>query len=123
MMTCWTNIAERLRADSEPDHAIDIAIARQLGVTVMRRNDGGAVSIEDTYWRYTEKIDDALSLIPPSLFYIMGYGRVRSGEPLCGVQILRPVTGDVVAEAEADTLPIAICMAALAVLAKGEERA
>jgi len=63
--------------------------------------------------RYTGSVDDALSLIPKEMFYILGHGRVRSGEPLCGAQLLRPVTSEVIAEAESDTLPIAICIAAL----------
>jgi len=62
---------------------------------------------------YTASIDAALTLVPEGLFFLFGIGRVRSGEPLAAAQIMRPVTLDQVAEAEADTLPIAICIAAL----------
>lgn len=53
----------------------------------------------------------ALATIPQEYFWLIGKGRVRSDEPLYAVQIMRPATNDVIAEAEHDDLPTCIAMA------------
>jgi hypothetical protein len=62
--------------------------------------------------RYLYSINMALSLIPLSFNWILGKGKMTEAEPLYGVQIIRG-TDDVVAEAENDSAPLAICIAAI----------
>lgn len=64
--------------------------------------------------RYMNDIGAAMSLIPGDLFWIIGKGRVRAPEPLYGVWIMRREDpDDAIASAEGDSLPIAICIAAI----------
>jgi hypothetical protein len=122
----YQHILTRLEAASAPDRKIDIVIAQATDANGYRIEDDGTILVSGDQgdgpgWfnigydvpAFTSSVDAALTLIPEGLFYLVGIGRVRSGEPLAAAQILRPVTLDQVAEAEADTLPIAICIAAL----------
>jgi hypothetical protein len=68
---------------------------------------------------YTLSVDAALDLIPENHEWLIGRGRTRPNEPLFGIQIFNPGSGRVLhmppplAEAEANTLAIAICLASL----------
>lgn len=121
------NIIARLQAASGPNRETDGLIWAEIDGRDVREADGMVLAKsrrpphdecvvgykKPPIERYTSSVDAALTLIPEGLFYLVGIGRVRSGEPLAAAQILRPVTLDQVAEAEADTLPVAICIAAL----------
>lgn len=69
---------------------------------------------------YTSSVDAALTLVPEGLDWLfVGRGRTRPTEPLFGVHILPTDSGRNVhmpvpiSEAVAETLPFAICIAAL----------
>lgn len=64
--------------------------------------------------RYLSSVDDALSLMPPDLYWLVGKGKDTEAEPLYGAQVFRFEGGEPIAEAEHDrTLAIAICLAAI----------
>lgn len=64
--------------------------------------------------RYLDSIDDAIGLVPPGLYWLIGAGKTRPAEPLFGAQIIDPASGAVIAEAEGDvTAAHTICIAAL----------
>jgi hypothetical protein len=64
--------------------------------------------------RWTGDLSTARSLIPPGLFWHMAEGKVRPDEPLGAAQVIDPSgSGEVIAEAEAPTVEIAACIAAL----------
>lgn len=65
-------LADRVEAATGPDRELDCDIARMLGVTVMRRNHEDTANEEHTYWRYTESLDSALSLVPEGFDWIIG---------------------------------------------------
>lgn len=63
---------------------------------------------------YTASIDAALTLVPKGLYWMAGFGKCREDEPLGGVAIFRPGNEDIPeAQAEAATVALAICIAAL----------
>src|SRR5262245_26856012 len=119
-------LIERLSAASGPDRELDGEIEAHLhgGTPSHRAEEAWLRSYSPGYVHggsangrhaphYTGSIDAAHALLPPDLFWLLAKGRVRSGEPLYGVQLMRPVTEAVVAEAEHDHLPNAIAIAAL----------
>jgi len=57
-------LIERLQKSEGPSRELNLENARLHGVTVMRRKDDDNGNEEYTYWHYTSKIDDALSLVP-----------------------------------------------------------
>lgn len=57
-------LAERCEKARGPSLEIDVEIARLQGVTVWLRNAANTVNEETTYWRYTENVDAALTLVP-----------------------------------------------------------
>lgn len=62
--------------------------------------------------RYTASIDAALNLAPCGGFWSASHGRVHSGEPIGAARLFTPLT-ELLAEAEAMSVPLAICIAAL----------
>lgn len=63
---------------------------------------------------YTGSLDAASVLIPEGLYWIVGYGKTREDEPLGGASIAKPDdTLNPIGEAEAPTVPLAMCIAAL----------
>lgn len=110
-MSDWSEIFARLDRMHDPDHSVDIAIARKLGVTVMRQKDDDSGSIEDTNWRYTEKIGDALSLLEPGWEYSIStlYGIATVELPLNDTRI-NPIR----INRPDGSVPLAICQAAMA---------
>lgn len=112
-----------------PDRAIDADIAKAIGWTHQKMK-GDAKH----YWRkpgetkyfmrvdagppkYTHSIDDAVSLVPPGVFWVASFGKVRNNEPLGGCQIYQggdiSDVGDPISEGEGHSVPIAICIASL----------
>lgn len=106
------DILQRLRAASGPDRAIDLDIARTLGVTVMKQFDPDCPAEQCTYWHYTEKMGDAASLIPDGTFWIAGWGNTRPDEPMGGCMITM-VDETELGRGEAPTVSLAICIAAI----------
>jgi hypothetical protein len=55
----------RVEALTEPDRAVDLALATALvpDVLVLRQRNDDSGADPYTHWRYTEKVDDALALI------------------------------------------------------------
>lgn len=51
-----------------------------------------------------EDLSKAINSIPPTVFWMMGKGRIRANEPLYGVQLLDPESGVAVAWAESESL-------------------
>jgi hypothetical protein len=69
---------------------------------------------------FTRDVGPALALIDPSLYWLIGKGKVKPDEPLYGCQIYqsKTIARYLRAEAEHDCLAICICIAALK--ARGE---
>lgn len=109
----------RLKAATGPDPDLDAEIWMTLNPDwrSFARTKVGGWFTKDGATRpasaYTDSIDAALTIVPMSLYWLIGCGKVTPGEPLYGAQVLRH-DGSVVAEAESDATPaIAICIAAL----------
>lgn len=128
------DLIERLEKATGPDRLLDALIAgyhndwsvieigkddrthfirwaRRDGSEFMTREGSSG---EYTAMRYTASMDLAAALIPDGLYWMAGYGKTREDEPLGGVAIFRPGNeDDPVAKAEAPTVPLALCLAAL----------
>lgn len=114
------DLIERLEKAEGPDRELDLEIARLQDAVVMRRNDDDTGNEEFTHWHYTAKIDDALSLVPEGWFVHMS--RFSTGHaPRCDAHVFRepdislPVEfgGFDHFEADAPTLALAFCIAAI----------
>lgn len=129
-MTKFSALIERLQAAPGPDRAIDADIFRAIGLTEAQerhckdwcRMDGRTDLTTDRYiaaWApaFTRSVDDALTLLPPGLWWLLGAGKARPDEPLYGAQIRDPgraLEDPPIAEAEHPTSPaIALSIAAL----------
>lgn len=119
-------IIERLKAATGPDRIADALIYEAVELprceepdclpdvmaqNIARMKAGGD---DPECPAYTSSLDAAHGLIPDGLFWMMGYGKTREAEPLGACAVLKP--GDLenmLAEVEAATVPLAICIAAL----------
>jgi hypothetical protein len=104
------DLIARLEKATGPDRDLDEAILRHFLDEELAAK--GSARVPSPCPRYTESLDAALKLAPEGAFWIIGCGRVRSGEPLGGAQIISP-SGSELAEAEHDSPTIAFCIAAL----------
>jgi hypothetical protein len=142
-MTDILDLITRLEAASGPDRALDAEIAATLKISTANApswvinwkglwapapkvnsgavaiwNDGGELAVWWNAPRYTASLDAATTLLHPDHWWLLGKGRTRVDEPLCGVQIRAASLDEdiVIAEAEHPTsLVLAICSAALKV--------
>lgn len=110
-----------------PDRDCDGEIAKLFGWTYSKGERDAR-----PYWRkrgetewfmrtalppFTSSVNDALTLIPDGLFWIIAKGVTRQDEPLYGAQLL--MGSIVVAEGETDASPAAaLCIAVLRWLAR-----
>ena len=66
---------------------------------------------------WSTSTDAALTLVPDGMWYLIGKGRTRPGEPLYGAQVLLPdrtgLVSDVVADGQGHVQATALCIAAL----------
>lgn len=65
------SVITALEQATGPSRELDLEIARHLGVRVMKHDPNTGVNYETTYWHYTSKIDDALSLVPEGWFWVV----------------------------------------------------
>ena len=106
-------LAARCEQAAGPDRKLDLEIARLQGVTVWQRNDEDTGNYETTHWHYTDKIDDALTLVPDEFNRPAAVHFQRSRNfGCCAVvwtnsEFNRSVRGD------AKTMALALCAAAL----------
>jgi hypothetical protein len=122
------NLIERLHAATGEDFALNGRIHCALKlvgtgliseVALTRPCDSeddwfGSLARGQALPNYTGSIDAAAALIPDDLYWIAGYGKVKAPELFGGCAIYQP--GDPenpIAEAEAATVPLAICLAVL----------
>jgi len=123
----------RLGAATGPDRVLDALLdiacaqtrpewAQDTG-TLTPDGDCVRLSQTGTGWhppRYTASLDLAAKLIPSGLYWMMGFGKMREAEPLGACVLMTPGdTDNQIAECEAATVPLAICMAALEARANG----
>lgn len=84
-------------ADRELDIEIAIAVWGRPGVLVGQQDEPGGLVRDHTYWRYTENLDDALSLLPIGFWWRGGTCAVSSeatvgpdhNDPKHGERLLR----------------------------------
>lgn len=102
-----------------PNNAIDAKIAKFVGW----KDVGGywLNPAESHYYQrkkgppeFTNSIDDAVSLIPAGMYWVASFGKCQDDEPIGACQIFHQSDATVpVAEAEGNSVHIAICIAAL----------
>lgn len=110
----WGEIIDKLKAANGPDYAIDLEIARMRGVTIMQHNPISGGNDEATLWRFTEKLDHAVTLIPQGVFWSMAWGRLSPHEPLAGAAVFTTDDPDkFLGVAEGEHLALCVCIAAL----------
>lgn len=117
-----TELVERVKNATGPDREIDLALATALvpDVLVLRQRDDDSGADPYTYWRYTEKIDDAIALVErmmPDHRWGIHCHHSSGGEFRAHVtknSPLRPMPN----VADAPTAPLAILSALLAALSK-----
>lgn len=120
-------IADKLQAATTGSRELDadIFILVTPGVLSAGRidRDGGVVGwlpVNMPYQsarevpRYTTSLDDAVTLVPDTLYWLAGYGRDSEQEPLGGCIISSSDNPDEpLAEGQAATVPLAVCIASL----------
>lgn len=81
------SLIERVESDDRADRQLDLDIAIAVwgrpGVLVGRQDEPEGPVREHTYWKYTEKLDDALSLLPPGFWWRGGTCCVSSEAIVC----------------------------------------
>lgn len=55
--------------------------------------------------QHTSSVEAALASIPDQHYWLLAKGRLRPTEPLYAIQLLKPGTEHVIAEAEGDSIP------------------
>lgn len=118
-MTDYTDIIARLVKATGPDRELDIATDRLVGGWALDRTHiepmTGEILALPSVPRYTGSIDAALTLMPKTtLYWMVGFGRCSEAEPSGACAIYAPgELDDPVAQAEAETVELAVCIAAL----------
>ena len=123
----YRELMQRLESADGPDRKLDVAIGTHVsGLSVAHFQEAidqigvkgsGWTPDEEEWPRYTDSVDAALTLVPMSLYWLVGCGKLRPTEPLYGAQVLAH-DRSVIAEAESDATPaIALCIAALRIRA------
>lgn len=125
-VTVTHELIARLEKVTGPDREIDAQIAMLVGAVpegAMRPSAAEDIGTFATsaygFWTckdYTASIDAALTLVPGTMWWLVGAGQTRPDEPLHGAQIRKPRFpggGVVVGEAEHQCQAIALCIAAL----------
>lgn len=112
-------LLDRLKKAKEGSRELDAQIAKACGAEAGRIGKiGWRMRRRGQRWRYlpryTDQVDDALLLIPEGMFWVAGHGKTREPEPLGGASVMRPDDLDNhIGQAEAATVALAICAAAL----------
>lgn len=141
------HLLSRLQMLCAPDRDLDAEIAVAIFRTVSTADDlvtarqrdkkGGDATHPGHYFissrsgmsarmapLYTASVDAALLLLPPDCDWLIGRGQVLPDEPPFGVQVFPPRSGRMIemppalAEGEHPDLAVAICIAAIAAIAK-----
>ncbi|CUT12514.1 hypothetical protein BF49_3594 [Bradyrhizobium sp.] len=124
-----TELVGRCLAAHGPDRELDADIFFETG-EFRRKRINSPEMLNREYVRrlgrvggvppFTSSIDAAVALLPAALFWLIGRGRdTRPEEPLGGAIIFAPGAIDTIfAEAEAQTVALAMCAAALLARAK-----
>lgn len=112
------DLIEKLKAATGP--------CRHLDQDIFDAVTGGVCGPENSvFWRpesmssrlpiaFTASLDDAVKLIPPGMFWLIGHGRDRPDEPIGGAQVFMPGDEEIpLGEGEAATAALAVCIAAL----------
>lgn len=112
-----------LAASPKGSRNLDADVYEALGFPVKREPKFAGRHLVDKAWSFLEgsrwkamlhfstSIEDALTLVPAESYWLLGKGRTRATEPLYAMQIL---DGDrVIGEAEHESGPMAICIAAM----------
>lgn len=121
------DLIERVKHEEGPNREMDEEIFIQITPGVLEagridRLDGmvgwwpkdGPYQSAVTVPRYTGSIEAALSLVPKGMFWVMGFGKCRETEPLGGASVMPANdTLNPAGEAEAATVELAMCAAAL----------
>jgi hypothetical protein len=120
------DIIERLEKSGQ-DRRTDLAISAAINYrnafgkyewkwSVMadeiRSDTGGILDPAQFVPLWTRSIDAAVKLVrQEGLYWLASEGRTRPGEPLGGVQLRRPGSLEIVAEAEHEKVAVALCIA------------
>lgn len=120
-------LVDKLKSAAGPDRVLDALLdiacdrgrpawAQDTG-TLTEDGDCVRLSPSGAGWhppRYTASLDAASSLIPDGTFWMIARGRTRPDEPLGGASVMKPDdTINPIGEGEAETVPLAVCIAAL----------
>ena len=111
----WLDLAERIEAATGADRDIDLAIARLLGVTILKRNNEDTANYETTYWEYTASLDAAMTLVPDGwdgVLYLATEYTMPCAQLETPAMRARFSMDYEAATGEAVTLPLALCAAA-----------
>lgn len=128
-MSVMASLIAELEKAAAPDFELDKAIGEAAGLVVAGKpssasgrynyhadgdyQDRISKRCDTPLPQFTASIDAAATLIPAGLYWMAGFGRCRETEPLGGCALFRPGADEPTFQAEAASVPLAICIAAL----------